>query len=211
MARGRAMAGHKLCIFLGFLLWSCNLSLTNVSPVGAGNEAVLAGAMPRVFAAGRYIQGDLTPRHQAGVVTRPDLSGRWRMERAENLSGFMQAIGYNFILAKAAGLARVTQTIEQDEDQLRFVFEVNPPLLAPRRESVVPVGAAEVSMSDDAGREMLLLHPRWDGQVFRAGLRYLDPPHELTIDRYLEDGRMVEHVRYPGRAIEMRRIFRKES
>ena len=24
-------------------------------------------------------------------------------------------------------------------------------------------------------------------QVFRAGLRYLDPPHELTIDRYLED------------------------
>ena len=24
-------------------------------------------------------------------------------------------------------------------------------------------------------------------QVFRAGLRYVDPPHELTIDRYLED------------------------
>jgi hypothetical protein len=90
-----------------------------------------------------------------------------------------------------------------------------------------------LALGDDAGREMLLLHPRWDGeadiwearlniskdsgsqscqtiinfnyseynfncssvqlpstgqqQVFRAGLRYVDPPHELTIDRYLED------------------------
>lgn len=79
-------------------------------------------------------------RRIAGVATRPDLSGKWQMERAENLSGccgciepaaicgacngnndnnpnlwslwiwnldpfrpsgFMQAIGYNFILAKA--------------------------------------------------------------------------------------------------------------
>ena len=48
-------------------------------------------------------------------------------------------------------------------------------------------------------------------EVFRAGLRYLDPPHDLTIDRYLEDGRMVEHVRYPGRGMEMRRIFRREA
>ena len=48
-------------------------------------------------------------------------------------------------------------------------------------------------------------------EVFRAGLRYLDPPHDLTIDRYLEEGRMVEHVRYPGRGIEMRRIFKRDA
>ena len=208
---GHRRSARSIALLTFTFLGTFNLTLTNVSS-SAGNEAVLAGAMPRVFAAGRYIQGDLS-RHQAGpagVATRPDLSGKWQMERAENLSGFMQAIGYNFILAKAASFARVTQTIEQNEEQLRFIFEVNPPLLSPRRESVVPVGAAEVSMSDDAGRQMLLLNPRWDGEVFRAGLRYLDPHHELTIDRYLEDDRMVEHVRYPGRAIEMRRIFRRE-
>ncbi|CAK9000998.1 unnamed protein product [Durusdinium trenchii] len=202
---------HAFCrsvLFFSSTALLCGLEapLTTAS-ASAGNEAVLAGAMPRVFAAGRYI--DSRSQQHPGRI-RPDLSGTWRMERAENLSGFMQAIGYNFILAKAASFARVTQTIEQKEDELHFVFEVNPPLLAPRRESVVPVGAAEVSMSDDAGREMLLLHPRWDGEVFKAGLRYLNPPHELTIDRYLEDGRMVEHVRYPGRNIEMRRVFQKE-
>ncbi|CAE7642725.1 unnamed protein product [Symbiodinium microadriaticum] len=116
-----------------------------------------------------------------------------------------QAIGYNFLLAKAAGLARVKQTIEQKETELRFVFEVNPPLLSPRRESVVPIGAPEVLMSDDAGRDMLLLNPAWQGEIFSAGLRYVSPQHDLTIDRYMEDGHMVEHVRYPERGIEMRR------
>ncbi|CAE8594403.1 unnamed protein product, partial [Polarella glacialis] len=140
---------------------------------------------------------------------RPDFSGVWRLERAENLARFMRAIGYNFLVAQAAGLARVTQTIEQRQDEIKFVFEVVPPLLAQRSEALVKLGAEEVSMRDDAGREMLLLSPAWNGTVFSSGLRYLNPRHELTIDRYMEDGFMVEHVRYPSKALEMRRIFRK--
>lgn len=30
-------------------------------------------------------------------------------------------------------------------------------------------------------------------------------------ERYMEDGRMVEHLRYPGKGVEMRRIFAKAS
>ncbi|CAE7232689.1 unnamed protein product [Symbiodinium natans] len=174
----------------------------------AGNEAVLAGAMPKVFAATRYWNA-AHPQPPGHNAQHPDFSGVWQLERSENLSGFMQAIGYNVLLAKAAGLARVKQTIEQKVTELHFVFEVNPPLLSPRREFVVPIGAPEVLMSDDAGRDMLLLNPVWQGDIFSAGLRYVNPKHDLTIDRYMEDGRMVEHVRYPERGIEMRRIFRK--
>mmetsp|Transcript_9694 Transcript_9694/g.20023 ORF Transcript_9694/g.20023 Transcript_9694/m.20023 type:complete len:204 (+) Transcript_9694:2-613(+) len=142
---------------------------------------------------------------------RPNFTGVWRVERTENLGGFMQDIDYNFLIAKAAGLARVTQTIEHQGDELDFTFEVMPPILSSRRQSLVRVGEQEIPMTDDAGREMILLNPTWNATVFTAGLQYVNPRHDLTIDRYLEDGCMVEHVRYPNKGVEMRRIFQKVS
>lgn len=143
------------------------------------------------------------------VGTRPNFSGVWKLDRSENQSSFMRAIGYNFIVAQAAFLAQVTQKIDHKGDDLMFTFEVVPPLLAPTRRCTVRVGAPETLMTDDAGREMVLLNPTWNETVFTAGLRYLNPPHQLTIDRYIEDGCMIEHVRYPGKNVEMRRIFKK--
>lgn len=145
----------------------------------------------------------------SAAVSRPNFSGVWRLEKSENQVAFMKAIGYNFLIAQAAFLAQVTQRIDHQGDEITFTFEVMPPLLAPTRTSVVKVGVLETPMTDDAGRDMLLLSPFWNGTVFQSGLRYLKPQHELTIDRYMEDEKMVEHVRYPAKGIEMRRIFRK--
>merc|ERR1719443_522500 len=123
----------------------------------------------------------------------------------------MYAIGYNYLIAKSSFLARVTQTIEAEGDDLLFTFEVMPPL-APKRQTLVRLGDVEgVVMLDDASREMLLYNATWrnDG-VFTAGLRYIKPEHgPMTIERYMEDGLMVEHVRYPGKEIEMRRLFKR--
>ncbi|CAJ1427441.1 unnamed protein product, partial [Effrenium voratum] len=129
MTSGRRQAWCRSVVLLG-LSTLCGSGLTHTS-VGAGNEAVLAGAMPRVFASCRWgSQG--APVKSREAIERPDFNGVWQLHGTENLSGFMQSIGYNFFLAKAASLARVTQTIEQKEDELRFTFEVNPPLLSPR-------------------------------------------------------------------------------
>eukprot|EP00420_Gonyaulax_spinifera_P023649 CAMPEP_0197913216 /NCGR_PEP_ID=MMETSP1439-20131203/76241_1 /TAXON_ID=66791 /ORGANISM="Gonyaulax spinifera, Strain CCMP409" /LENGTH=205 /DNA_ID=CAMNT_0043535057 /DNA_START=43 /DNA_END=660 /DNA_ORIENTATION=- len=153
--------------------------------------------------------GAAAPPAASKAPPRPNFSGTWQLEKAENQSNFMRAIGYNFLVAQAAFLARVTQTIRHEGDELHFTFEVVPPLLAPTRTSTVRVGVPEILMTDDAGREMLLLNPSWKEATFSAGLRYLSPKHELVIDRYMEDGHMVEHVRYPAKDIEMRRVFKR--
>mmetsp|Transcript_73509 Transcript_73509/g.206398 ORF Transcript_73509/g.206398 Transcript_73509/m.206398 type:complete len:197 (+) Transcript_73509:47-637(+) len=144
------------------------------------------------------------------ATPRPNFSGEWNLERTENQKAFLLSIDYNSFMANSAFLARVKQTVEQRMDEFQVVMETFPPL-APTRCAKFHVGADEVRMRDDAGREMLFARPAWRGDVLAGHLRYLNPAHELTIERYMEGGRMVEHVRYPSKHVEMRRIFKKSA
>eukprot|EP00933_Yihiella_yeosuensis_P024979 TRINITY_DN19365_c2_g1_i1.p1 TRINITY_DN19365_c2_g1~~TRINITY_DN19365_c2_g1_i1.p1 ORF type:complete len:234 (-),score=41.68 TRINITY_DN19365_c2_g1_i1:132-833(-) len=190
--------------------WS---SLASVLASGSSGTAQdidfgeLTQAKPKVAAVGGSSCGN---GGGSGAKQFVNLTGTWYLQRTENQGTFMRAIGYSFLLAKGAAAARVTQTIFQNETGISFIFEVVPPLLTRRRESFIPYGAEEVFMTDDGGREMMLICPSWEGKVFRSGLRYIDPEHEMNIDRYLdEDGFMVEYVQYLGMDVEMKRIFSK--
>jgi hypothetical protein len=139
----------------------------------------------------------------------------------------MMAIGYSRFMAQASLLTRVTQIVEAAGDDLLFTFCVLPRIPAstrralesvaakvgvqflPRRSVRVQMGRKSIPMHDDAGRPVLLLNPRYEGNVLKSGGLYVDQGHEVTVDRYLEDDRMVEHARYPAKGVEMRRIFRK--
>jgi len=141
----------------------------------------------------------------------PNFSGIWLLERTENQREMLKALGINSVVARAAALTRVTQAIDHRGNEMTFNVKVmpRPPGTKPRRVRV-SVGVAETPMLDDSGREVMLLKPEWRaGGVFAAGLRYMNPVQELTIERYMEGMRMVEHVRYPSKGIEMRRIFKQ--
>eukprot|EP00930_Biecheleria_cincta_P043553 TRINITY_DN29895_c0_g1_i1.p1 TRINITY_DN29895_c0_g1~~TRINITY_DN29895_c0_g1_i1.p1 ORF type:complete len:212 (+),score=21.59 TRINITY_DN29895_c0_g1_i1:104-739(+) len=158
---------------------------------------------------------------------RPDFTGVWQLQSTENQQSFMLALGYNRIFARAAYLTSVTQVIETHGDSLVFTIHVVPRIpssvrhmfdrigarvgvyFAAKRRTIVKPGEERIHMNDDAGRKMLLSNPHYVGAVFRGRLKYLDQGHELTIDRFLDDGRMVEHLRYPSKGLEMRRIFAK--
>lgn len=144
----------------------------------------------------------------ATTVRTPNFSGKWHLEHAENLKAFMAAIDYNFFLREFAGLAKVTQVIDQSEGSFTFQFG-SFPAMVPTRIVSFRLDDDEVSMLDDGGREMVLSRPQWDGEVLRAFLRYRSPVHELEIMRYIESGKMVEHVRHLEKDVEMRRIFKK--
>mmetsp|Transcript_41851 Transcript_41851/g.94149 ORF Transcript_41851/g.94149 Transcript_41851/m.94149 type:complete len:213 (-) Transcript_41851:76-714(-) len=144
--------------------------------------------------------------------SRPDFNGKWILEKVTGQKDFMKAVGYNFVIVQTASLARITQTIVQKGDVLDFTFEVVPPVFVPpQRHTRVQAGGAEVTMVDDAGREMVLWNSTWAGEVFTSDLRYVKPRHNLKFQRYLENGRMVEHVRYPQKQVEMKRIFKKQK
>jgi len=132
----------------------------------------------------------------------PNFTGDWLLERSENSEAFVRAIGYSPLIARTVSSAQARQVIEHDGDELRCRFETVPPM-APARFVVFHVGEDEVRGSDDIGRETLLVKPTWRGQALAAGLRYPKSSHMLRIERYMEDGRMVEHLRYPGKGVEV--------
>ncbi|CAK0815542.1 unnamed protein product [Prorocentrum cordatum] len=109
----------------------------------------------------------------------------WELSHTENQRAFMMAIGYSRFMAQGSW-----ESPASAEVGVQFL---------PR----------SIPMHDDAGRPVLLLNPRFEGSVLKSGGLYVDQGHEVTVDRYMEDGRMVEHARYPAKGVEMRRIFQK--
>mmetsp|Transcript_117092 Transcript_117092/g.338475 ORF Transcript_117092/g.338475 Transcript_117092/m.338475 type:complete len:160 (-) Transcript_117092:258-737(-) len=140
----------------------------------------------------------------------PNFSGEWVLDRSENQEAFLRSIGYTAIVARTADRAQARQAIEHVGDEMRCRFETVPPL-APARLAVLHVGDEEVRTCDEMGRETALLKPAWKGEVLTAGLRYLKLPHELRMERYMQDGLMVEHLRYPRKGVEMRRLFKRSA
>lgn len=122
----------------------------------------------------------------------------------------MRAIGYSALIAQMAGLALVQQSIQHHDDEMRCRSETVPPL-APTRFTNFRIGVDEVKTSDEVGRETVLMRPTWRGDVLVAGVRYVKPAHELRLERYMEGDCMVERLRYPGKGLEMRRIFMRSG
>jgi hypothetical protein len=141
----------------------------------------------------------------------------------------MEAIGYSRFMARAAPRASVTQIVESRGDGLLFTFCILPRIpistrraleavagkvgvqFLPRRSVLVHIGEEVIPMHDDAGRPVQLLNPHFEGRVLKVGGRYMDQGHEVTVDRYIEGGNMVEHARYPAKSVEMRRVFRRTT
>lgn len=154
------------------------------------------------------VSATLAPAAEA----RADFTGVWKLERTENQAAFMRAVGYNFVLARTACLACVTQTIEHQGEDISFKFESMPALTPTRRLVIKTDGAQETPLQDDAGREMLLTEAEWQGEVLTARLHYVSPRHDLTFERYIDgEGRMVEHLRYAEKGIETKRIFKRQA
>lgn len=158
---------------------------------------------------------DIHVEGASGTDERPNFDGVWKMERTENLRAFLTAVGYNWVFARAAEYAQVTQTLHRQGDLLSITVQVTslPPPYGDRRTSVLQVGAPLTRMTDDTGREVLVLNPYFKGKVFTAGVRYANlPDAEITSERSLvEEDLLLEHVKFPAKGIEMRRYFRKQS
>lgn len=139
---------------------------------------------------------------------RPNFSGEWHLERSENQKAFLKAVGYSFFIRQAAELSSVRQIIHQSGDNFAIFNAAFPSPVAPRNTSF-HLGEEEVPLLDDGGREMVMSRPTWEGDILKADLRYINPPHVLEVRRSLEDGKLVERVRHLAEDVEMRRIFRK--
>lgn len=146
---------------------------------------------------------------------KPNFTGVWKMERAERLQEFLIAVGHSWVISRAAPYVKVFWIIEQQGDEIRLTTQVAnlPSPFGDRRTSIVKVGSASVPVTDDTGRETLLLNPCFKGKVFHAGVRFANLPHaEITSERSLvEDDLLLEHVKYPAKGIEMRRYFRRHA
>jgi len=134
-----------------------------------------------------------------------DFSGKWTLQKTDNLDDFLEAQGVGWMQRKAAAMANVTHEITQDGNKFTLNI-VNP--RKTKNETFVADGTSFDSVEERNGEEIpVKVTPKFENGVLTTVVS--SPKLNITTVRSLENGQMILRVTDTDKKVTMVRYFSK--
>ena len=134
-----------------------------------------------------------------------DFSGKWALQKSDNLDDFLEAQGVGWMQRKAAAMANVTHDITQDGNK----FTIN--VVNPRKnktDTFVADGTTFDSVEERNGEEIpVKVTPKLENGVLTTTIS--SPKLNISTVRSIENGQMVLRITDTDKKVTMVRYFSK--